>query len=134
MQESSLREEGPWFAVHRGYEVQIVDAGDPIHRTGSIYSLAPSNAISTKRPGEWKTMIITLEGRRIFVDLDGQRVTNFDPDSPDVPPAKQWYEPKREAKRPEAGYLGIQNHDPGDVVWFKEISVRPLPKPSASIP
>jgi hypothetical protein len=134
MQESSLREEGPWFAVHRGYEVQIVDAGDPIHRTGSIYSLAPSAAISTKVPGEWKTMIITLEGRRIFVDLDGQRVTNFDPDSPDVPPAKQWYEPKREAKRPEAGYLGLQNHDPGDVVWFKEISVRPLQKPSASIP
>lgn len=23
-------------------------------------------------------------------------------------------------------YVGLQNHDPGDVVWFKEVSVRPL--------
>ena len=29
--------------------------------------------------------------------------------------------------RPATGYIGLQNHDPGDVVWFKEISVRPLP-------
>jgi hypothetical protein len=126
MRQSSDREEGPWFAVHHGYEVQIVDAAEPIHRTGSIYSLAPSSAISAKPPNEWKTMIITLEGDRIFVDLDGRRVTSFDPNSPDVPPAKQWYEPKRDAKRPQTGYLGLQNHDPGDVVWFKEVSVRPL--------
>jgi hypothetical protein len=128
MRQSSNREEGPWFAVHRGYEVQIMDSADPIHRTGSIYSLASSSAVSTKPPDEWKTMIITLEGRRIFVDLDGERVTSFDPEGPDVPPAKEWYEPKREATRPETGYLGLQNHDPGDVVWFKEISVRPLPE------
>jgi hypothetical protein len=126
MQQSSNREEGPWFAVHRGYEVQIMDSADPIHRTGAIYSLASSSAISSKPPDEWKTMIITLEGRRIFVDLDGVRVTSFDPDSPDAPPANEWYEPKREPARPETGYLGLQNHDPGDVVWFKEISVRPL--------
>jgi hypothetical protein len=25
----------------------------------------------------------------------------------------------------------IQNHDPGDVVWFKEVSVRPPPDSSA---
>jgi hypothetical protein len=127
MQESSHREEGPWFAVHHGYEVQIMNAGDPMHRTGAIYSLAPSSAISAKQPDEWKTMIITLQGRQIYVDIDGQRVTQFDPENPDVPPAKEWYEPKREAKRPETGYLGLQNHDPGDVVWFREVSVRPLP-------
>lgn len=71
-------------------------------------------------------MIITLSGNRIFVDLDGQRITSFDPDSPDVPPNRQWFEPKREPKRPEVGYIGLQNHDPGDIVWFREISVRPL--------
>jgi hypothetical protein len=124
---SAERDEGPWFAVHRGYEVQIADGGDAWHRTGSIYSLAPSSALSKKAPGEWKTMIITLAGNRIFVDLDGQRITSLDPASPGLPPRKQWHEPKREPKRPEAGYIGLQNHDPGDVVWFKEVSVRPLP-------
>src|SRR5437867_9954477 len=51
MQVSAAREEGPWFAVHRGYEVQIADGGDPFHRTGAIYSLAPSSGVSEKEPG-----------------------------------------------------------------------------------
>jgi hypothetical protein len=131
MQVSSAREEGPWFAVHRGYEVQISDVGDPFHRTGAIYSLAPSSAVTKKQPGEWKTMIITLSGDHIFVELEGVRITTFDPHSPDLPAQTQWYEPKREPKRPEAGYMGLQNHDPGDVVWFKEVSVRRLPAGAA---
>ena len=131
MMASAEREEGPWFAVHRGYEVQIMDANDDLHRTGAIYSLAPSSAILAKPPGEWKTMIITLSGNRMFVDLEGERVTRFDPESPKVPRDRKWFEPKREPKRPEVGYIGLQNHDPGDVVWFREISVRPLPTAAA---
>lgn len=124
---SSEHEEGPWYAVHHGYEVQISDAGDPFHRTGAIYSLAPS-AAEPKPAGEWRTMVITLDGSKILVDLDGQRITTFDPTAPHLPPRKQWFEPKREPVRPDAGYLGLQNHDPGDIVWFKEVSVRALPK------
>ena len=126
MKASGEREEGPWYAVHRGYEVQIADGGDPSHGTSAIYSLAASSN-TIKKPGEWRTMIITLAGEKIFVDLDGQRVTSFDSTSPNLPPRKQWHEPKREPKRPQVGYIGLQNHDPGDVVWFKEVSVRPLP-------
>ena len=122
---SAEREEGPWFAVHHGYEVQIMDSGDALHRTGAIYSLAPSSA-AKPAAGRWRTMIITLAGEHITVDLDGERVTDFDPTGPSVPPRKTWTEPKREPPRPIAGYLGLQNHDPGDIVWFKEVSVRPL--------
>jgi hypothetical protein len=123
---SGEREEGPWYAVHNGYEVQIAGGGDPLHRTGAIYSLAPSSMLSPKAPGEWKTLLITLTGDRILVDLDGVRITSFDSSSPNLPPRKQWHEPKREPKRPRAGYIGLQNHDPGDYVWFKEVSVRPF--------
>jgi len=126
MQASGEREEGPWFAVHRGYEVQIAGGGDPLHGTGAIYSLADSAGTATKA-GEWRTMVITLAGTKITVDLDGKRASSFDSASRDLPAREQWHEPKREPKRPEMGYLGLQAHDPGDVVWFKEISVRPLP-------
>lgn len=126
MSESAEREEGPWFAVHRGYEVQIMDENDALHRTGAIYSLAASSAIFLKPPGDWKTMIITLAGDRILVDLDGRRITEFDPSAASVPRERKWFEPKREPERPRMGYLGLQNHDPGDVVWFKEVSVRAL--------
>ena len=132
MKASAEREEGPWFAVHHGYEIQIADATDSFHRTGAIYSLAPSSEVSNKAPGEWKTMLITLAGDRIVVHLDGKQITSFDPESPDVPPQKQWYEPKRKPKRPAVGYIGLQNHDPGDLVWLKEVSVRPLPAAGAN--
>lgn len=105
-----------------------MDASDGFHRTGAVYSLAASDSISNKPSEEWKTVIITLSGNRIFVDLEGRRVTSFDPESPNVPRERQWFEPRRELKRPETGYIGLQNHDPGDVVWFKEISVRPIPE------
>ncbi len=124
---SGEREEGPWFAVHRGYEVQIQDENDRFHRTGAIYSLAPSSAVSSNPPEQWETMVITLDHNCIFVHLNGKRVTSFDPDSPQVPRPREWFEPKRESKRAELGYIGLQNHDPGDIVWFKEVSVRPLP-------
>lgn len=130
VQESGERDEGPWYAVHHGYEVQIADTGDAMHRTGAIYSLAPS-AAAVKKPGEWRTMVITLVGERISAALDGQSVSDLDMAGPNLPPRKQWHEPKREPKRPQAGYIGLQNHDPGDVVWFKEVSVRPLPAAGA---
>jgi hypothetical protein len=124
LQEASEAAREAWYPVHHGYEVQICDTGDEYHRTGAIYSLAPAAPAPRKPPGEWKTMIITLRGNRILVDVDGKQLTTFDPDDPDLPARKEWYEPRREPVRPRVGYIGLQNHDPGDVVYFKEVSVR----------
>jgi hypothetical protein len=127
MQGASEKELGPWYAVHHGYEVQIQDEADAYHRTGAIYSLNQATpAPALKSSDAWRTMIITLKGENVTVDLDGKRVSTLDATSHDVPARKEWYEPKREPKRPTTGYIGLQNHDPGDVVWFKEVSVRPL--------
>ena len=112
--------------VHDGYEVQIQDAADPWHRTGAIYSLAKAAPVPEKPQAEWRTTVITLDGERITVEVDGQHLSSFDAGAADNPPRKNWFEPIRELKRPTRGYLGLQNHDPGDVVWFKEVSVRPL--------
>lgn len=125
--DASEKEIGAWYAVHHGYEVQICDASDAIHGTGAIYSLAKAEAAPKKEPGQWRTMIITLRGNLVLVEIDGKPVTSFDPASKDIPQDQKWFEPRREPKRPQVGYIGLQNHDPGDVVWFKEVSVRPLP-------
>jgi predicted amidohydrolase len=71
-------------------------------------------------------MVITLQAERVLVDVDGKRLATFDPDGPSVPARRHWSEPKREPRRPRAGFIGLQNHDPGDVVYFREVSVRPL--------
>ena len=129
LKESSEKELGAWYPVHHGYEVQICDASDEWHRTGAIYSLAKAASLPNQRSTDWKTMVITLKGNLVLVDIDGKRITTFDPDSADAPRGRKWFEPKREPKRPKSGYVGLQNHDPGDVVYFKEVSVRPLDDP-----
>jgi len=124
--EMSNRDVGPWYAVHHGYEVQLCDDADPFHRTGAVYSLARAADLPKKGNSEWRTMIITLKSSTILIDVDGQHIATFDPAAKDVPPQTIWHEPRRETHRPQIGYIGLQNHDPGDVVHFKEISVRPL--------
>ena len=129
MQKASESDNGAWYAVHHGYEVQMCDTGDVLHRTGAVYSLAHSKyQVPDKFPDEWRTMIITLDGNKVRVEQDGKLLSEFDPDSQDIPERKIWHEPRREPPRPEAGYFGLQTHDPGDVVYFKEVSVRPLSK------
>jgi hypothetical protein len=115
----------PWFAVHHGYEVQINDKEDEYHRTGVIYSMVTSKTGASKGPGEWNTMEITLDGPKIYVNLNGTEITRFDPNDPSIPPKKKSFEPDR-GPRPESGYIGLQNHSDKDVVWFKEVSVKSL--------
>jgi hypothetical protein len=113
----------PWYAVHNGYEVQILDGGeDDWHSTGSLYSIAKVSKRNQKPAGEWNTMEISLEGQKTIVYLNGEKVNEFDGSQP-VPPRKQWYEPVR-GPRPDSGYFGLQNHNARDTVYFKEVSVK----------
>lgn len=111
----------PWFAVHHGYEVQILATGDEYHDSGCIYSLSKTLAQPQLPPSEWNVMDIALRGQIITVTLNGTLVTEFDPSGP-VPERKFPYEPER-SPRPEAGYIGLQNHDGDSVVYFREVSV-----------
>ncbi len=116
-----------WYAVHHGYEVQICDGADPFHRTGAVYSFVKTQA-DPPEAGQWNTMVITLDGDKIHVTVNGKSVSDFDPSQP-APERTKPYEPER-GPRPESGYIGLQNHDDynrnSDHVLFKEVSVRPL--------
>ena len=113
----------PWFAVHKGYEVQIQDTGDEYHRTGSIYSLSPATEFPPSDDG-WNTMEIALEGQMTRISVNGEAVNEF-VGSQQVPERKRWFEPQR-GPRPDVGYVGLQNHDEKSIVYFREVSLRPL--------
>jgi len=115
----------PWMPVNRGYEVQINDSGDDHHRTGVLYSLTKAMA-GPGKTSEWNTLEITLDGPRTVVHLNGAEVTDFREGDP-VPPKKEDFEPDR-GPRPSEGYIGLQNHSDQDIVYFKEVTVRPLKK------
>jgi len=116
----------PWMPVNKGYEVQIDngDTEDDYHCTGVLYSLVKAMARPQKPPGEWNTMLITLDGPRTVVELNGVKVTDYTEGGP-VPPKKEKWEPDR-GLRPNQGYIGLQNHSDRDVVYFKEVAARQL--------
>ena len=120
-----------WMPVNKGYEVQIDNAPekskeDEYHYTGMLYSLTKPLAKTGKPGPQWNTMEITLDGPRTIVFLNGVKVTDFKEGDP-VPAKKFDFEPER-GPRPLSGYMGIQNHSDADVVFFKEVSVKPLKK------
>jgi hypothetical protein len=122
------RPRDPWFAVHHGYEIQLCDVGDDYHTTGCIYSLTKAKARPSLEPGEWNTMLITLDGPRVKIVLNDVEVTDFDSQTSEVPARTKDHEPER-GPRPEVGYFGVQNHDDAagnNHVWFREIGYRSL--------
>jgi hypothetical protein len=120
----------PWYAVHHGFEVQIMDQGGERRGTGSIYTFANAVAKPSK-PGEWNTMEITLKGNLVVTKINGTQVTEFDSSGlkPESADKTGEGDPAR-GPRPESGYIGLQNHDDNSTVYFKDVSVRPLETPS----
>jgi hypothetical protein len=117
-----------WMPVHYGYEAQIYEAGDEHHCTGVLYSLTTAAARAAKPPGEWNTMEITLKGPHTVVVLNGTKVTDYTEGQP-VPERTKDFEPQR-GTRPNAGYIGLQNHPHEDKtdsgVFFKEVAIKKL--------
>ncbi len=113
-----------WYAVHHGYEVQIENNGDRWHRTGCLYSISEAKNVVHARVNEWNEMIITLDGPRTLVEVNGRLVTDYTEGDP-TPPKTKDYEPERR-QRPNSGYIGLQNHDDKARVHFRSVSVAPL--------
>ena len=113
----------PWMPVNRGYEVQIDDRADDYHVTGVLYSLTRALA-KPARPDDWNTMEIALDDDHTTVHINGVQVTDYR-EGQTVPPKKERWEPDR-GPRPGIGYIGLQNHSAKNIVFFREVSVRPL--------
>lgn len=123
--------------VHRGFEVQLMDdAGyqkahgplDARKRNGSFYEGKAPEADPAKPVGEWNTFTLKCEGTRMICAINGVQVFDVDVNdwpeagkNPDGSPNKFKIAIK---DKPRTGRIGLQNH--GQVVWFKDIRVKPL--------
>jgi hypothetical protein len=120
-----------WMPVHYGYEVQVdnhpeLSKEDEYHITGTLYSLTKPLSKPGKPGPQWNTMEITIDGTHTLVMLNGEMVTNYTEGDP-VPERKFDFEPWR-GRRPLIGWIGLQNHSDNDVVFFKEVAIKPLTK------
>jgi hypothetical protein len=59
----------------------------------------------SKRAGEWNTVKIAAKGQHIQVWVNGTKTVDI------------------EGERAQKGYIGLQNHDGGSVVKFRNIRV-----------
>jgi hypothetical protein len=95
---------------HNGYEIQISNGYRDAYPSGSIY-LFDKARVEAQLPG-WNHMVIESRDEVIRVRLNGQLVSEHEGDP----------------KRPKTGPIGLQLHDPGSVVMFRNIRIRELRK------
>ncbi len=98
----------PWVAVDEGYEIQIDDSRDPDHKTGSIFAISKAFRSSPLPAGEWNKFRIRVTGQRYEVWHNDVKVNDY------------------MGNRGREGFIGLQNHDNGSRVAFRNVKVRPI--------
>jgi len=89
-------------------------------RTGSLYAVEDVRETPVG-DGEWWEYHITVQGRRILLQVNGQTLVDYtQPESPERPPDMA-------GRVLSSGTFALQCHDPGSVVRFRDIRVRALP-------
>ena len=104
--------------IYHSFEIQISEPREgmnKIHTTGAVYDAEPPSKEVSKPVGEWNRMQITVRGKHINVNLNGEQIIDWDA------------EPRGKVKDfAEQGYFGLQNHHSKVHVSFRNILVREL--------
>lgn len=112
-----------------GIEVAIDDTKTALfHDTGAFYDLVKPSKNAMNPVGQWNHMIITCEGPKLTVELNGERVNQMDLDDWTIPNRRpDGSEHKFDIaykNHPRSGYIGLQDH--GSPCWYKNIKIKPL--------
>jgi len=112
-----------------GIEIAIDDTTSAgYHDTGAIYDLVKPSRNAMKPVGQWNHIVITCDGAKLSVELNGELVTRMNLD--------EWKAPNRRADgtehkfdvaykdHPRFGYIGLQDH--GSPCWYKNIKIKRL--------
>ena len=104
----------------KGFEVQVNNTypTDP-RLTGSLYEVA-DNTREVAKDNEWFTEDILVQGDHVTVKVNDKVVAEWT-----QPPG--WNGTKNfPDRRIAAGTIALQAHDPGSIVFYKNIRIKPL--------
>ena len=100
---------------NRGYEAQINNTHPDYKKTGSLYAVRDKYQ-SPVKDNQWFNCHITVIGRSIQIQIDGQTVTE--------------YTEPRFLKRPHRqlgeGTVALQSHDAKSKVYFRSVKIKPI--------
>ncbi|MBT8293521.1 MAG: DUF1080 domain-containing protein [Eudoraea sp.] len=103
-----------------GYEAQVNNSQGDWKRTGSLYGIVDIKE-NYARDNEWYTEYIKVEGKRIIIKINDIVVVDY------TEPEKPFREGDGIYRVLGTGTFALQGHDPGSIVFYKDIMVRPLP-------
>ena len=107
-----------------GYEIQVIDDhGKPadIHGSGSVYGAIKPSSNPVKPAGEWNKAQIRLQGMKIVIHLNGQKIVDADMSDPEISDKAQ---ARKLTERVKEGYFGLQNY--GNFVQYRNLAVEEL--------
>nr|WP_068891374.1 DUF1080 domain-containing protein [Pedobacter panaciterrae] len=103
----------------KGYEVQVNNSHSDWRRTGSLYAVQDVKETYVK-DNEWYEEYIMVKDKNVTIKINGKTVVEYT-------------EPENVGKENiggraiSDGTFALQGHDPGSVIYYKDIKVRPLP-------
>jgi hypothetical protein len=121
----ALRTPAKGDPAYVGMEIQLIDdEGWPgkladYQHTGSIYDVQPAKPAANKPIGEWSTVRIVCQGRKVVVEQNGKELVNANLDD---------YKEKAEKNHPglkrDKGHVGFQSYNIR--VEFRNVYVKEL--------
>jgi hypothetical protein len=116
---------------YNGIEIAIDDTRRVGYTdTGAVYDLSRPTSNAMKPVGEWNHLVVTCDGPRITVELNGETVNRVDLDAFTTPNKRPDGSPHKfdvaYKDHPRKGYIGLQDH--GAPCWYKNIKLLPLPR------
>ena len=111
-----LRVGNPKEQVSSGFEIQILDTHgkSPVgeHDCGGVIGTAAPAKNMAKPAGEWNRYVITCQGKRLKVEMNGEQIINLELDKSAM------------RDRPAEGHIGFQ--DEGKPVWYRNVRIKEL--------
>ncbi|WP_166828274.1 3-keto-disaccharide hydrolase [Thalassoroseus pseudoceratinae] len=97
-----------------GHEAQVnCTHKDPV-KTGSLYNVE-KNFKCPHEDNKWFTYDIKVEGQQITLKVDGKTIVDYT-EPTDI----------KGGRKLSSGSIALQAHDPGSVVYYRSIKIRPL--------
>jgi hypothetical protein len=105
---------------NKGYEVQVNNSHRDPKRTAGLYGIQ-DHYEAPARDGEWFTLNIRVEGRRVVTRVNGKVIVDYtEPDNLEG-------EKRAKGRRIGEGTFALQGHDPGSEVHYRNIRLKVLP-------
>lgn len=105
----------------QGFEAQVNSSPNDHRKTGSLYGVVDVTDDIAK-DGEWFDYEIKVEGKHVTITVNGEQVADFTETDGDMPHLKEF-----PGRKIGSGTIALQAHDPGSVVHYKDIRIKPLP-------